>query len=295
MKIEWLMLRPAVLEFFKFYTTNPRQTWTGEVKIVYAKYYRAVDRQDEGSKAIVEDAAENWDEFATKAVFEPRSRFDNKSLQVQGIGGNRWIHNAQELRADDEIVSIVHEARAAPVVSRFQVVVKAEFAGQELYDAIARWASSCSAVSQWKVLNPVLGSKGPDSTVFYLNRPLQDQTVQALLIEIAENLRECLEDLNPPPFGLECLCKGIYGIDVPSNEVQRNKLLIAKDYGSAGSIISSIVCKAAFLAANDLYHRPERQQHQEVAKKWGGEENYIKEVLRNVLQKDFQPAWELVN
>jgi hypothetical protein len=147
--------------------------------------------------------------------------------------------------------------------------VTADFAGQQFYEAIVSWASRCSAVSEWKVMNPILGGTGPDSAVFYLNRPLRDQTVQALLIEIEEKLRGRLEALNPSPFGLARLWDGIYRIDVPSQEIQRDRLKIAKDYGSAGTIISSIVCKVAWLAAKDLYHGSNRDQKQEVARKWG--------------------------
>jgi hypothetical protein len=227
MKIKWTILRPAVEEMFAFYKLNHRGTWTGEVMSIYQRYYRTIDREsDPDLSALVEDAAEDWDEFAEKAAFEPQSRFDKKSLQVQGIDkSNRWIEGRQELKKEDTIVSIVHTARSAPVVSRFQGY---------------------------------------------------------------------LEDLVPPPFGLARLAEGVYRIDVPTEETQRNRLLIAKDYNSAGTIVSSIVCKAAMLSANDLFWSQDKQRKRGIADQLGGEENYIKELLRNILRHDFQPPWELV-
>jgi hypothetical protein len=90
MKIAWSTLKSAVLEVFNFYKWKNCDTWTAEVKSVYTKYYRTVERQTE--EELSSDAADDWDEFARKAVFQPASRFDNKSLQVQGIdGSNRWV------------------------------------------------------------------------------------------------------------------------------------------------------------------------------------------------------------
>lgn len=295
MLIKWSVVKPAVMEMFKFYSHSKHDTWTGEVMTVYARYYRAVDRPaDAESKRDVAEAAKDWDDFAESAAFRPQSAFDKKTLQVQGTDrSNRWIDRPENLKPDDSIVSIMHIARTAPVVSRFQVVVRPEFAGQEFYGMLVHWASSSSAVSQWKVMNPILGSSGPDSAVFYLNQPLSDGTVQALIIEISEKLAAILQELDSPPFGLQRLGVGIYGIDVPTNNVQRNQLSMTRDVGSAGQIISSIVCKAAMFAANDLYFHPKMAEHQQKATLLGGPENYAKEVLRNVLRMDL--GWELIN
>jgi hypothetical protein len=294
MQIKWSVVFPAVMRMFVFYSRTRHESWTGEVMTIYNTYYRAVDREaDAESKRDVKDAADDWSKFAAEAAFEPESRFDNKSLQVQGTDrSNRWVDKPQDLKSTDSIVSIVHTAREAPVVSRFQVVAKPQYAGQEFYDSLVSWVSTCSAVSQWKVMNPILGSSGPDSAVFYLNRPLSDGTVGSLVTEITVRLGEYLEELDRPPFGLMRLGKGIYGVDVPSSSDQRNKLAMSKDFGSAGYIISSIVCKAAMIAANDLNFSAKSGEHKEVAKRMGGEDEYAKAVLRNILAMDLK--WELI-
>ena len=60
-----------------------------------------------------------------------------------------------------------------------------------------------------------------------------------------------LEDLNHTPLGLLRCGHGVYGCDVPGEDVQRNVLNITSDFGSAGTIIASVLCRAAWLAASN--------------------------------------------
>lgn len=125
------------MRMFVFYSRTRHESWTGEVMTIYITYYRAVDREaDAESKRDVKDAADDWSKFAAEAAFEPESRFDNKSLQVQGTDrSNRWVDKPQDLKSTD---SIVHTAREAPVVSRFQEVAKKMGGKDEYAKAVLR-------------------------------------------------------------------------------------------------------------------------------------------------------------
>lgn len=283
MIISWTNVRAAALLYLDQMKKRDQQALdkipTNEyTRSIYRHYYRNVTRKPRSSEP---DMAE-WNQQASDAVFKPASRWDNKKLQIQRSGHNHFIDSASQLLSTDGIITIYHEVRRRPAVSRINVVVKAASAGYPLYQKfLAAGVSSHACVADWKVMNPDLGSSGPDSAVIYLCETLGSANSLKLIGELQTALTDDLEAIDV--FGLQKLDNGLYGCDIPSVSDQMNKLGIPQsDCGSAGTIICAVISKAVVLGYRDIVKR-----HIAVR----DEERFLREMLRNVLGIDL--GWDL--
>lgn len=287
------------MALFNSYRNSPTAGDQHYRQWTYQQYQQSVQRTPNTQQAgTVQASQTQWAQAAPQAAFaspnpsQPRaSDGDQSRLQVQNSQtGTQWRDSAQAVLPNDSIVSVMHIVHSQlPTVARLQVTVRAEAAGLALHDELSRWLSLFDVVNQWKVMNPHAGAHGPDSAVIYLNRSLGDGAVTQLVDSLATNLRNVLEDLNPPPLGLTRCGAGIYGCDVPTENVQRDRLGIQQqDMGSAGWIIASLLCKAAWNAAslvrNNQHDRDFVQQH--------GDDAFMRAVLTNVAQANLH--WNVV-
>ena len=283
MRISWMNVRPAVAHYLRMIQTlSPPEL--AELSItkyrtdIYHNFYRRVVRKH---RDPVIDWGE-WNAFARDNVFNPRSRWDNKLLQIQRPQiGNVFVSKAEELRESDSITTVYHEVRRRPIVSRLNVVVEKDYAGIPLYSNLVEWLSSHECVSAWKVMNPKAGALGPDSAVIYLNDTLRGAAVLGLVAECSERINKHLEAMSP--FGLQVMGEGLYGFDVPAKEIQEARLgIMANNTGSAGWIIASVLSKAIVVGYQNIMKHGVPKSSQE---------DHLKGVLAKVLELDL--TWEL--
>jgi hypothetical protein len=252
---------------------------------VYHQHYRPSHRKSE--KQDYETNMASWAEFAHRAAFAPTSRWDNKLLQITTPSGNVFAKSPNELTNHISTTAIYHQVRSKEICSRIQLITTASFTGQPLYKHLLPYLSGSPAVSAWKVMNPELGSTGPDSAVIYLNMALDSLPVQELIKTLATNLAAYLEAPSVPPLGLEVLCPGIYGLDVPTPQQQVEVLGITpKDMGSAGTIVSALISKAAVALDKHLSTNVTELARFNKDKKW-----YMRNFFENVLKLNLN--WNL--
>lgn len=207
---------------------------------IYTHYYRAVPRTE---TLISADTMEQWNTYAFNAVDNPDSRWDIRKLQLHRAGQNKFITKGEGLLEGDKIISIYHKVRDKPLKSRINVVVASDYAGISLYEVLKQACSSASpAVTKWKVMNPDLGSNGPDSAVIYCSSELGSAELISLAAKLSELLEGKLENI--PVFGLQKFAAGLYACDLPSSHIQT--ALGVSDNNSAGEIISAILAKACY-------------------------------------------------
>lgn len=147
------------------------------------------------------------------------------------------------LISGDKIISIYHKVRERPLKSRLNIIVNSETAGASLYESLKDCVSRHPCVAKWKVMNPDLGSNGPDSAVIYLS----DNLSSAGVIDVANIITRTLGPslVAPGIFGLQKFAAGIYGCDLPTRLEQTR--VGVKEFNSAGGIISAVLAKAIFL------------------------------------------------
>lgn len=246
MKQRWSVLREACGKSYRFYDGQKATNYSAMATWIYKHVYRA--------HRNVVYSAENvknqnyWDEYTFNAVGRGRSKGQELTAQIQTAAGNEWVAHT-EMRItptqQDKLISVVHDLSNADTRARFQVTVKPEFCGQPLHAALLKLKLSRTPIAQFKVMNPKMGSEGPDSAVFYLSEPLSSGGVTGLVSAMKASLDRMLEPLDPAPWGLQVLTPGIYGIDVPTETEQRDILGLTTDFGSAGNILSHLVAVAA--------------------------------------------------
>ncbi len=299
MDLSWNNIGPITKALFKSYQQEPSAVQQHYREWTYQQYQQGVLRTPNTLQAgIVQSNQSQWPQAAAQAAFVPpnpsqprASDSDQRRLQVQNSQtGTEWRDSEQAVLANDTIVSIMHIVHnQQPTVARLQVTVRAEFAGLALHDELGRWLSLFDVVNQWKVMNPQAGAQGPDSAVIYLNRALGDGAVNTLADSLSTNLRNALEDLNPQPLGLARCSAGIYGCDVPSQNDQRNRLGIQQTHlDSAGWIIASLLCKAAWKAASLVRDNQKDRDYVNLH----GEDAFMRAVLTNVAQDNL--GWKVV-
>lgn len=294
MKIKWDFIEQAFISCCEEVSRLKKEGYSDESTIrqictmyIYHQFYRPTQR-----KSQKEDYATNlstWNNEASSAVLNPNSGWDNRLLQVSAQSGNLFTHKQEEIAQATKISAIYHQVRDGAIFSRIQIVTQPGFSGQPLYQELLRYLSgSSSAVSAWKVMNPELGSNGPDSAVVYLNKPLDSPEVRDLIKEIVPRLSAHLEPLSPPPLGLEIVSPGIYGIDLPAQKIQIDTLGInPKDTGSAGMIVSAVIGKAATLIDGLLRTNPT-----EAGIFNNDRRKYMKDFFENMIRIDL--GWTLV-
>jgi hypothetical protein len=296
MKLLWTDVRATAMALFNSYSKHPERGEHDFRGWTYDQYRTGCQRvvHDNLNGDLVRNSGA-WQQGAVPTAFaqpptgQPAAwSGDTRRLQVQGpSGGNRWLTDASQLQHGDTVVSILHEVHGGQTRSRLQVTVRADRTGLGLYESLRVWLSLFDIVLQWKVLNPQAGATGPDSAVVYLSRDLDDGDTRMLVSSLEANLHYVLEDLNHTPLGLLRCGHGVYGCDVPGEDVQRNVLNITSDFGSAGTIIASVLCRAAWLAASNRRSQPQDElwiaQH--------GDEAYVRGTLERVVKRDLN--WEL--
>jgi hypothetical protein len=294
MKIKWDFIEQAFIACCEHVVKLKKTGLSDEstirqmcTKYIYHQFYRPTQR-----KSQKEDYSANlstWNNEASSAVLNPDSRWDNRLLQVNTQSGNLFTRKQEEVKQATKISAIYHQVRDDAICSRIQIVTQPGFSGQPLYQELLGYlSSSSSAVSAWKVMNPELGSKGPDSAVVYLNKSLDSPEVHDLVEKLLPGLSAHLEPLSPPPLGLEIVSPGIYGMDLPPKDVQVGKLGInPKDTGSAGMIVSAVLGRAATLIDGLL-----RSDQIEMGKFNSDRQKYMKEFFGNVIREDL--GWTLV-
>lgn len=180
-------------------------------------------------------------------------------LQIKTSGGTDFAASKAAMGACTGITAIYHVVREKEILSRIQIIIKPQISGQPLYENFLRYVSSNPAVSAWKVMNPDLGSNGPDSAVIYLNTSLHSPYVQELSQELVRNLGTQLEAPPIAPLGLLQIHPGIYGLEVPTKHLQTHALGIPKkNTGSAGAIMSALISTAAVSLHQTLLSNPSK-------------------------------------
>ncbi|MDL2356265.1 MAG: hypothetical protein QFF03_13495 [Pseudomonadota bacterium] len=284
MKQRWSVLREACGKSYRFYDGEEAANYSTMAGWIYKHIYRA--HRHVVFSAVNAKNQEYWDEYTFNAVGRGRSQGKDLTAQIQNRAGNQWVAHT-EMRItpaqQDKLISVVHDLSNADTRARFQVTVRPEFCGQPLHAALLKLKLSATPISQFKVMNPKMGSEGPDSAVFYLSEPLSGGGVTGLISAMKASLDSMLEPLDPAPWGLQVLTPGIYGIDVPTEAEQRDILGLTTDFGSAGNILSHLVAVAAALTWTRDPDLPLR-----------GEEMY-REVRTDLAAMCVRLGWELVD
>ena len=146
--------------------------------------------------------------------------------------------------------------------SRLNLVVRPECTGKPLFHKLLavnlvlthKSSSSSGAIIDWKVMSPQLGTEGPESAVIYLSEPLADAKVQHVITVLSGFLHSDLVAITRGPFGLIKITNGIYGCDLPDENTEKEVFNKNTSESSAGWLMSMIICRAGWDAAQDLYH-----------------------------------------
>ena len=174
--------------------------------------------------------------------------------------------------------------------SRLNLVVRPECTGLPLRTKLIPLCfESRSVISDWKVMSPTLATEGPESAVIYLGAPLQDEKVRHLITTLSTGLRDDLVSLQSCPWGHVELRSGIYGFDLLDREVERN-VLGQVSGGSAGNLMSAILCKAAWEAYDWLYRQADSVQRRAQLNNNAQREDFVRSKLDEVLS---ELGWEL--
>jgi hypothetical protein len=155
--------------------------------------------------------------------------------------------------------------------SRLNLVVRPECTGQPLFHKLLavnlilthKSSSSSGAIIDWKVMSPELGTKGPESAVIYLSEPLNDAKAQHVITVLGAYLHSDLVALTRYPFGLIKFTDGIYGCDLPDENTEKEVFDNQTSGSSYGSLMSMIICKAAWEAAYDLHQSPRKERYRQ--------------------------------
>jgi hypothetical protein len=244
MKQRWSVLGKAAWLAYATYAQRGEANYSGMAKHIYTDIYRKCFRDLAFSKENAENQ-NGWTTYVSDSVGSQRSQGKKVTAQIQTQNGNEWVDERDSRIHDKPPISIVHDLSSAETRARIQVIVRPEYCGQPLYAALLVLKLEGSPITQFKVMNPKVGSEGPDSAVFYLGAALSDAGVMGLVSDLAGGLNSMCEPLKEAPWGLQELRPGIYGIDVPTNAQQRNILQMTRDFDSAGNILSHLVAVAA--------------------------------------------------
>jgi hypothetical protein len=217
-------------------------------------------------------------------------------LQVEGEKGD--IYDGQSLRQDAYIEAVAVDLNTTIARSRLNIVVRPECTGQPLFTKLSVFSvmlthadsTSSGAICTWKVMNPTLGAEGPESAVIYLGVGLSDAKAKHAISVLSDLLHDDLQALTTLPFGLIRIRDGIYGCDLPDKETEISELKTPSK-SSAGELISRIICKAAWEAAELLYHGKDAKRNQmQLLQAKMNEEQFLRDQLDLVFQG---LGWEL--
>ena len=253
MQIEWQNVSAILIQLTKSYLNQPEMPEFGMRDLTYERFKASVSRDiAPADVAGLQAAQAAWPAAAVATLGGPLGQGEiHRALQVKNGGHNQWRAAANEMAQGDVVEAIVHTVTRDPVVARLQIVALPASCGMALEALLVGLLSTSPAVKQWKVMHPAGGASGTESMVAYLRMPLTDGQTGGLVAALSHVLHGRLDDLNPPPLGLQRLAAGIFGCDVPTGPEQTNILgIAAKRHGSAGTIIASLLCKAAFTAAS---------------------------------------------
>lgn len=280
MIIDWNNIKSCVLLYYNMEKKQPSKEFNAHTGSIYNHFYRNIPRSDPGHIDL-----SDWNSKATKFITNEQPLLEKVSLQVKREGAV-FVKKAAQLAHNDSITAIYFTLEKRPKLAkaRINVVVKSSSSGISLFEKM-HFVSTKKCVESWKVMNPKMGSTGPDSAVIYLCEALNSANTQALIAQLNDDLSADLEEIKA--FALQRLGKGLYGCDLPSEDIQLNRLkILPRDTGSAGWIISSVLSKAIVYGAREM---KKIKGHQT----WAADKQskYIMEYLSIVLWKDL--GWKL--
>ncbi len=289
--------------------------FTQNINSTYTRYRDSVPARTITSQAEYAENFTNWETNApnfcgTKrnTAFGPTIKLPKRPATVQ-LTGDRTIQLTSQrtvmFQRNGETVfdtqaprgttiqAVQFTASARKEYSRLNLIVCPEFCGMPLQEKLSPFGVDPNGVVlQWKVMNPKLGLEGPESAVMYLGEPLNGPSVWQLISNLKDSLVGKLIPLQSAPWGHIELAPGIYGFDLPDGNLERNILEQTSD-SSAGRTISAIICKAAWDAAEWLYHGTGSTQARALLQKTGeSEEECVKNQMELVLEA---LHWELVD
>ena len=304
MKISWNGIKDVAFKAFNNYTDGA--SFTAVSKYIY-DYYRASASRSalSGSQQglIDKHLSPDWE----KAVGEVQGNTNQQLGQVLQIRdtNNSLAYSAPGARravGQGEVAECVlhNKANGGPQMGRLQIVVKPEATGAWLNKQLYAIMAGSACVSQWKIMNPSLGSSGPDSAVVYLACPIDDAQVNNLIGNIlATDVRKFLDDGCRAPLGLTVFAAGIFGCDLPTENIQRNTLGMSHT-GSAGDIIARVISRgtqkaAIALCSNDETSKKNAAAIELEAQSVGNEkavDNFIRAAVKSAVE---EIGWTLEN
>lgn len=250
MKISWSQIQDASMRAFKHYLNSVSQS--GVTATVYDEYRASGARAalSAEDKAYVE--SQLMPEFQTEIdKIQKGTTGGFPSIQIRDAAGQIAYSTPTARRpvaTGEQAECILFNGWPGEDAGRIQIVVKPRDTGRRLIIALFDIAKASSIVGSWKVMNPVMGSTGPDSAVLYLLCPVGDQRVLTLLGLIRSKLENSLDENCRTPLGLVKLHKGIFGLDLPPKKIQQ-ECLGMREVGTAGGVIANIISKGAYKAA----------------------------------------------
>jgi hypothetical protein len=288
MKLKWSAMKEPTFWALGYFEYKRKSAFTEGIRPVYNQYRQSVrPRQPAPGPATTTFNAskDQWDDLALALCSEKQS---NSSINLMYGKGNQSVFDRTPPPGTPIDAVQYNVASLTPACSRLNLVVRPECCGHALRTKVSfilarQWRT---VIQQWKVMSPTLGAEGTESAVIYLRVPLDDAKVTGLITELSEELRQELQELNSCPFGLINMARGIYGCELLAIEKETPTSGITSQ-GSAGDLMSMIICKAAWQTAEDIFHGPTKRKTTEAE-----EERLLKSQLARVLQ-DIE--WELEN
>jgi hypothetical protein len=301
MKLKWsIMKQPAflALEFFEY---ERKPTFMDGVRPLYGRYRTGVLPRNPAPGPATEAFNASKDQWNAKAraLCSPEKETPwGKSVRSRST--TQEIRSQISLMYEDDGKSVFGTAPPPGTTidavqcyvntklterSRLNLVVRPECCGHSLREKLTHLCLGWGPlIQQWKVMNPTLGAEGTESAIIYLGEPFDDAKVKGLICQLSGDLRQELIALNQCPFGLIKLADGIYGCDIVGDEKEQCTLG-RKSQGSAGDLISTILCKAAWETAEDIWHGKNARKMTEEE-----EERCLRTHLTGILQ---ELGWEL--
>jgi hypothetical protein len=300
MKLKWSIMKQPAIFALEFFEPKRMPTFMLGVYPLYDRYRRIVLPRNPAPGPATEafnTSKDEWD-AASRALCSPKKDTPwGSTVRRAPNAGNIFLMYEE----DNQEKSVVYgrspppnapihavQHRVNPNIiarSRLNLVVRPECCGHPLREKLTHLCIGWGPViQQWKVMSPTLAVEGPESAVIYLGVTFDDAKVKGLICKLSDDLRRELTTLNQCPFGLIKVADGIYGCDIVDDEMGQ-AILGTKSQGSAGNLISTILCKAAWETAEDIWHGKNARRTTEAE-----EEKCLRTQLASVLN---ELKWEL--
>jgi hypothetical protein len=254
MKISWSSIRDASMRAFKNYLDSAHRN--GVTGAIYNEYRASSFRAPLSTTDRARVESQLMSEFQLEIdKIQKGTKIDFPTIQIRDFAGKIAYsrpENRRKIEQGEQAECIIINGMPGEIAGRLQIVVKPQYTGMVLVHSLFEIVKNVSIVNHWKVMNPVMGSTGPDSAVLYLLRSIEDGQVLTLIGLIRSKFENALDENCKTPLGLTKLYKGIFGLDLPSEKIQREYLGM-HEVGTAGGVIAHIISKGAYDAAKIFF------------------------------------------